>query len=161
MDKAMRKFVSTCLLALMATQATAQTSQPAYSDNRSSPAEVVRSLYNAVNRHEYLRGWSYFRPETAPDYKNFAAGYSDTDHVEIRLGKVMSDGAAGSIHSQVPVALRATGTDGRTTVFEGCYLLTQVQPAVQETPPFRPIMIDSGHLQKSSRSFAQATGSCT
>lgn len=156
----MRKFVSACALALIAAQATAQTSQPAYSDNRSSAADVVRSLYNAINRHEYLRGWSYFRPESAPDFKGFAAGYGDTDHVEIRLGKVMSDGAAGSIHSQVPVALRATSTAGKATVFEGCYLVTQVQPAVQETPPFRPIIIDSGHLQKSTKAFDQAMGSC-
>lgn len=156
----MRKIITTCLLAVLAGQAAAQTNPPVYSDNRSSPADVVSSLYNAINRHEYLRGWSYFRPESAPDYQGFAAGYADTDHVELRLGKVASDGAAGSIHSQVPVALRATATNGKTTVFEGCYLVTQVQPAVQETPPFRPIMIDSGHLQKSTRSFAQAMGSC-
>ena len=28
-------------------------------DDRSSPARVITSLYNAIDRHEYLRAWSY------------------------------------------------------------------------------------------------------
>lgn len=156
----MRLFTPLCLLVLAGSQAFAQTSLPDYSDNRSTAADVVRSLYNAVNRHEYLRGWSYYRPESAPAYRGFADGYADTDQVEIRLGHVTSDGAAGSIHSQVPVALRAISMEGVVTVFEGCYLLTQVQPAIQETPPFRPIMIEVGHMKKSGKTFGKAMGTC-
>ena len=40
----MRKFLSIVILALVANQAKAQTSQPDYSDNRSSAADVIRSL---------------------------------------------------------------------------------------------------------------------
>jgi hypothetical protein len=156
----MRVLAPLCILALVNTQAFAETSLPDYSDNRSSAADVIRSLYNAINRHEYLRGWSYYRPEAAPDYRSFADGYGDTDHVDLRIGQVTADGAAGSIHSQVPIALRALSMEGIVTVYEGCYLLTQVQPAVQEKPPFRPIVIDSGHLKKSSRTFVKAMGIC-
>jgi hypothetical protein len=53
-----------------------------------------------------------------------------------------SGGAAGSIHSQVPVALRATATHGTVAVYVGCYRLVQVQPASKKVPPFRPIVID-------------------
>ena len=78
--------------------------------------------------------------------------------VDIRLGKVTPDGAAGSIHSQVPLALRATATNGKVTMLEGCYLLTQVHPAVQEVSPFRPTVIDEDQIQKSSKTFAKAMG---
>ncbi len=156
----MRVLAPFCILALIGSQALAQTSLPNYSDNRSSAADVVRSLYNAINRHEYLRGWSYYRPESAPDYRSFADGYGDTDQVDLRLGHVTADGAAGSIHSQVPVALRALSMDGIVAVYEGCYLLTQVQPAVQETPPFRPIVIDEGHLKITAKTLAKAMGTC-
>jgi hypothetical protein len=147
------------VLALLATSATAQTNPP-YTDNRSTAADVVTSLYNAINRHEYLRAHSYFRPGAVPDFKPFAAGYAKTTFVEIKLGPVTNEGAAGTIHTQVPIALRATTQDGRKTVFVGCYSLSQVEPALQETAPFRPITIDEGHLQKTSKPFAAASGRC-
>ncbi|MFV0302636.1 MAG: hypothetical protein ACK5IP_17515 [Paracoccus sp. (in: a-proteobacteria)] len=87
-------------------------------------------------------------------------GYADTGSVELRIGEIRSEGAAGSIHSLVPVALRATATDGAVTVFTGCYRLTQVQPALQDTPPFRPIGIDTGRMQLSDQAFDSAMGSC-
>lgn len=73
-----------------------------------------------------LTQWSFYRPVSAPDYKTFAAGYAKPVRVDIGLGKVTSDGAAGSIHSQVPLALRATATNGKVTMLEGCYLLTRI-----------------------------------
>ena len=136
-------------------------SQPVYSDNRSTPADVIQLLSNAIKRHEYLHRWSYYRPVSAPDYQIFAAGYAKPVRVDIRLGKVTPDGAAGSIHSQFPLALRATATNGTVTMIEGCYLLTQVQPTVQEVCPFRPTVIDKGHLQQSSKTFAKAMSTCT
>lgn len=146
-------------LSLATTAAAAQT-VPDYIDDRSSARQVVASLYNAVNRHEYLRAWSYFRPETAPESKAFRDGYADTQAVEVKMGEVLTEGAAGSIHSMVPVALHATATDGAETVFTGCYYLTQVQPGNQEVPPFRPIQIDRGELAKSDQAFEEAMGVC-
>ncbi|MEO8242310.1 MAG: hypothetical protein ABI832_08345 [bacterium] len=153
------RHLAACLFALLATSATAQT-QPDYSDNRSTPADVVTSLYNAINRHEYLRGYSYFRDGAIPDFQAFETGYQDTDHVDLRMGEVTGDGAAGSYHSQVPVAIRAVDSAGRSTVYTGCYRLTQVQPAIQEVPPFRPIQIDEGHLAVSRQPFESAMGQC-
>ena len=56
-----------------------------------------------------------------------------------------TEGAAGSIYGSVPVAIAATGTDGATRVFAGCYTTRQVQPSIQE-PPFRPLEIVEGAL---------------
>ncbi|MCT4331758.1 hypothetical protein MU516_02610 [Paracoccus sp. YLB-12] len=129
-------------------------------DDRSSAERVVTSLYNAIDRQEYLRGWSYFSESTAPAYEEFRDGYANTEAVELRIGEATSEGAAGSIHSSVPVALRATTTDGTTTVYQGCYRLTQVQPAIQDAPPYRPIQIDSGALTPTDQPFDTAMGQC-
>lgn len=153
----MRPLLALCL-ALAAPPALAQNDQ--YIDDRSSPERVVTSLYNAIARHEYLRGWSYFKPDTAPPLDQFIAGYAETDTVALRIGEVQTEGAAGSIHASVPVALKATATDGSETVFAGCYRLTQVQPAAQEEPPFRPIQIDEGSLEETDQPFDSAMGSC-
>lgn len=147
------------LLLSLAAPAAAQT-LPDYIDDRSSPERIVTSLYNAINRQEYLRGWSYFRPDAAPPYQEFRDGYADTASVALRLGEVTSEGAAGSIHSLVPVVLQAIAADGRATVFTGCYRLTQVQPGAQDMPPFRPIQIDGGRLKPSEESFDHATAQC-
>lgn len=134
--------------------------EPDYLDDRSTPARVVESLYNAIGRREYLRAWSYFRDGAAKPFEVFRDGYADTISVDLRVGDVTGEGAAGSIHSAVPVALRAASRDGTETVFEGCYRLVQVQPAVQETPPFRPIQIEAGILRKTGTPFETAMGAC-
>lgn len=131
-----------------------------YLDDRSTPERLISSFYNAINRNEYLRAWSYFRDDAAPEYDTFRDGYADTASVRLRTGEVTSEGAAGSIHSLVPVVIEATGTGGETTVFAGCYKLTQVQPAAQETPPFRPIQIDGGDLTSTDAAFDAAVAAC-
>ena len=84
-----------------------------YRDDRSTPESLVQSLYNAIDRHEYLRGWSYFSDDSGrPTFDDFAAGYEDTDTVRLKVGEVTSEGAAGSIFSAVPVAIEGTKTDG-------------------------------------------------
>ncbi|MCO6363094.1 hypothetical protein [Paracoccus sp. 08] len=130
-----------------------------YLDDRSTADRVVASLYNAINRQEYLRAHSYFDPRTAPDLAAFREGYATTQSVRLRQGEVIADGAAGTLHFAVPVAIEAVITDG-TTVYTGCYRLSQVQPAAQELPPFRPIDIDSGELSASDTSFDTAMGIC-
>ncbi|MFT3972040.1 MAG: hypothetical protein QM699_00760 [Amaricoccus sp.] len=132
----------TALALLFAGPAFAQ-DLPPYLDDRSDPAALVRSYYNAVARHEYARAYGYL--ETPPDYPAFSAGYADTATVGIALGPVTTEGAAGSIYGTVPVAVRATSASGAVTTFAGCYTTRQVQPSIQE-PPFRPIGITAGHL---------------
>jgi hypothetical protein len=148
------------LLIALAGPALAETEPNVFMDDRSSPESVVISFYNAIHRHEYLRAWSYYDPDDAPDYPGFRDGYAGTDSVKLRVGEVQSEGAAGSIQSSVPVALRATATDGTETIYTGCYRLTQVQPANQDMPPFRPIQIDAGEMVVSDQPFASAMGVC-
>lgn len=148
-------------LALLAAPLSASAQTGEFIDDRSSAARVVTSLYNAIDRGEYLRAWSYFAEGAAPPFEEFSAGYADTADVALRLGETGSEGAAGTIRFTVPVAIRATAADGTETVFTGCYALAQVQPANQATPPYRPISIEAGTLRETDADFATAMGECT
>jgi hypothetical protein len=147
-------------LALAALLAAPALAEPAYVDDRSDPAAILRSYYNAVNRREYARAWSYFGDEKpAADYAAFVAGYADTAAVELALGPVTTEGAAGSIYGTVPVAIAATGPDGAPRVFAGCYTTRQIQPAIQE-PPFRPLEILRGTLHAAEAPLEAALPEC-
>lgn len=150
--------ILTLITALSAPAALA--APPAYEDDRSTQEALVQSFYNAINRKEYLRAWSYFQSGSAPDYATFKSGYSDTMAVELKLGETSSEGAAGSVQFKLPVAIRAHQSDGSSTVFEGCYTVVQVDPSVQDAPPFRPIQIASAHLYASSSGFDSASPTC-
>ncbi|MGD9480240.1 hypothetical protein [Shinella sp. G-2] len=122
--------------------------EPDYYDNRSDAAALVTSLYNAIDRKEYARAWDYFgERKPAADFQAFAQGYATTEAVDVVTGAVSEEGAAGSVYYQVPVAIRAHHADGTEAVFAGCYVVRQVNPAIQE-PPFRPLQIESGSLDR-------------
>ncbi|MEP9389392.1 DUF1176 domain-containing protein [Mesorhizobium sp. KR9-304] len=127
-----------------------------YIDDRSSAATIVKSLYNSVNRKEYARAWDYFGDEKpATDFKAFADGYASTERVDVEIGAVSEEGAAGSIFYSVPVAIRAVGADGSEKVFAGCYTARQVNAQIQE-PPFRPLHIDKGSLKPADGDLVDA-----
>lgn len=117
-----------------------------YKDDRSSAQDVVRSLYNAINRHEYARAYDYFAAPPAKDYATYEAGFADTDHVDVLLGTVSPDGAAGKTYYAVPTAIKSTDTKGNSEYFAGCYTVVAVNGGIQE-PPFRPFQIDKGALK--------------
>ncbi|MBA8906147.1 MULTISPECIES: DUF1176 domain-containing protein [Aminobacter] len=127
-----------------------------YLDDRSDAAAVVRSLYNAVSRKEYARAWDYFGDaKPAKDFAEFAKGYEKTERVEIETGAVSSDGAAGSIFYNIPVAIRAIDKDGTEKVFAGCYTARQVNGSIQE-PPFTPIQLEKGALKPAEGNLSEA-----
>ncbi len=103
------------LAALIAAPAHAQGNVPDYVDDRSTPAALVQSHYNAINRGEYLRAWSYFganayaRDDDADaqaDYEAMKTLYEEPAFFEVLTGTVTEEGAAGSTYSYVPVALK-------------------------------------------------------
>ena len=117
-----------------------------YSDDRSSAADVVRSLYNAINLHQYARAYDYFSVPPAKDYATYEQGFADTARVDVITGEVFSDGAAGSIYYSVPTAIKATDTKGKAKYFSGCYTVRAVNASIQE-PPFQPLHIEKGALK--------------
>jgi len=135
------------LATLLATPAFAQ-EPPAYIDDRSTGAAVVKSYYNAIDRREYARAYSYFGASAAPDFAEWAKGYADTEAVTATIGDAAEEGAAGSLYYAVPVVLDVTRTDGGTVRFAGCYTLRLVQPANQEQPPFEGVHIEAATLKE-------------
>lgn len=143
--------------ALLALPAFAQDMpHPAYQDDRSSPAALVQSLYNAINREEYLRAWSYYGTNVSAqadddaayaDYEAFKKGYEETLAVTLLTGEASEEGAAGTTYYYLPVAIDATNHDGSRAQFAGCFTLKQAQPSNQDAPPFSPLHIDHGTLK--------------
>lgn len=121
-----------------------------YYDDRSTAAAVIESFYNAISRSEYLRAWSYFAhadsADQQADFEAFAAGYQDTESVQLVVGPEITEGAAGTIYYTIAAAIEATRTDGSTESFAGCYTLRLSQPAIQAAPPFEPMAITEGEL---------------
>jgi hypothetical protein len=116
-----------------------------YLDNRSGPEEVLRSLFNAVNRREYVRAYSYWEPNApklAP-FDTFEKGYENTQSVMVTFGTITNGFGAGQIYYSVPLTLVAQTADGKTQTFVGCYTLHLAQPSIQGKPPFQPLAIAS------------------
>ncbi|TIS03830.1 MAG: DUF1176 domain-containing protein, partial [Mesorhizobium sp.] len=144
---------ATALFSLAGIGRSALAAEAPYIDDRSSAEAVVRSLYSAINRHEFARAWGYFGDtKPAKDFDAFIKGYDSTDTVEVKTGAVSDEGAAGSIYYSVPVAIQATDKKGEAKIFAGCYTLRQVNAQIQE-PPFQPIFIDKGALKPSTSDF--------
>jgi Protein of unknown function (DUF1176) len=133
-------------IALLACAQTAAWAEDAYLDNRSSAEELVRSLYNAVNNHDYARAFDYFASPPAKDFAAFQSGYEHTARVDVITGEVVGDGAAGSTYFSVPTIIKATDDKGVAKVFIGCYTIRQVNGPIQE-PPYRPMQIEKGALK--------------
>ena len=132
-----------CIAALLlgVTALPAFAAPPAYLDDRSTAAALVRSFYNAINRHEYARAYSYFDAKGAPQpYGPFAAGYADTASVAVATGVASSDGAAGSTYFTLPVAIDAAQSNGTHRQFAGCYVTRLIDPGIQD-PPVTPMVI--------------------
>jgi hypothetical protein len=122
-----------------------------YLDDRSDAVLVLRSLFNAINSHEYLRAYSYWQDTTQlPSFDQFQKGYENTASVDLTTGTVTPDAGAGQIYYSVPVVLKSKTTAGEQQTFSGCYTLHLAQPAIQATPPFEPLGIRSGNLSQAA-----------
>ncbi len=127
-----------------------------YIDDRSDPANLIQSFYNAVTRKEYARAWDYYGDEKpAADVETFAHGYDDTAQVNVITGNVAMEGAAGSTFYYLPVSIVSFAADGSEKVFSGCYTFRLADPSIQE-PPFRPLHIEKGSLKLSNVSYEEA-----
>ncbi len=139
----------------LALAAGAASAEEPYLDDRSSPQQLVRSLYNAISRKEYPRAWSYFAEKPAADLATYGEGYADTDSVLVRVGRVSEEGAAGTTHYALPVAIEARTADGDPQVYGGCYEFRLANPQIQGED-FAPLQIVRGDLQSSNRSIDDA-----
>lgn len=149
-----RRPTAALLLASTALLAKGAAAEEAYTDDRSDAAALVRSFYNAVNKHEYARAWGYFGDaKPSKSFDAFVAGYEKTERVEVLTGAVAAEGAAGSTFYYVPVAISATDTGGGSSTFAGCYLARLANPQIQGVP-FRPMYLEKGSLKPADGELA-------
>jgi len=142
-------------IALLAAIAPATAADAPYLDDRSAPAALIESLYNAISRREYARAWSYFSKKPAASLDAYAEGFADTDSVRVAVGYPSEHGAAGTTHFYVPVAIEATGAGSQTQVYSGCYELQLADPQLQGED-FAPLNIAGGRLSVSTQSLPLA-----
>jgi hypothetical protein len=132
-----------------------------YLDDRSTPQSVISSFYNAIDRQEYARAYSYYADgQGAPKFADFQQGYADTKSVKVTFGKAAAEGAAGSTYWTLPVSLDAVNAAGKHSYFSGCYTLRLANPSIQAVPPFEPLHITDGKLKSAKgagKSFAPAS----
>jgi hypothetical protein len=120
---------------------------PDYLDDKSTAAALIESYYNAINRQEYARAYTYWDSDSSQgSYKKFAKGYEDTAYVEVMVGDVTEDAGMSKVYSAVPVAIDAEDSDGKHKQFAGCYTVLFVQPSVVE-PPYYGMVIEKGSLK--------------
>ncbi|QGA55931.1 hypothetical protein [Brucella sp. 2280] len=130
---------------------------PDYRDDRSTPQALMESYYNAINRKEYTRAYSYYSEEgREPDFKTFVKGYEKTKSVKVALRKTEPDPGAGQIYWSQPLAIEAEDEDGKKEVFTGCYTIHLTNPSMQEEPPFKPMEIMTGSLTRSPLSLEKS-----
>lgn len=123
-----------------------------YIDDRSTPSQVIVSLYNAINRREYLRAYNYWRtPSTSlGSYSSYAAGYQDTASVDLVFGQITGDAGMSQVYYTVPVILKTASNNGVHTNYAACYVVHQSAPGVFGAPPFEPMGIDRGQAKLSN-----------
>jgi hypothetical protein len=100
--------------------------------SQDSPAEVLASFYNAINRQEYQRAYGYWETPPTP-YDQFVQGYADTASVQqIVQPPTFIDAGAGNLHAAIPTVLVASKRDGSQQRFGGCYVThkANIQPDV-------------------------------
>jgi hypothetical protein len=151
----MRVIRSTCVFAALCAWIVPALAAAPYFDDRSTPETLMRSLYNAINRHEYSRAYSYFSTPPTKNLDDFAKGYEKTASVKLLEGTATSEGAAGSTYFSLPVAIEAADTDGSKQVFAGCYTLRLSDPTIQ-TVPFTPLHIEKGDLKPAKGTLRDA-----
>lgn len=142
----MRRIFGALLVVSAVLPALAQNAE-VYLDDRSTAVSLLRSYYNAINRHEYARAWSYWDGHAPnPDYQDFVDGFADTVQVTLFTGEEMSEGAAGSTFHSVAMAIEALDGNGTRQTYAGCVTLRLAQPAIQE-PPFHGLHIERAGLR--------------
>ncbi len=123
---------------------------PDYLDDRSTPQKLLESYYNAINRKEYARAYSYYAEgQLGDDFEKYAKGYAGTESVSVKIGSSEPDPGAGQIYWSVPIAIESKLAEGKAQVYTGCYTISMSNPAMQAVPPFKPMAIMAGTLSKS------------
>ena len=126
--------------------ASAPADDPAYFDNRSDAVSVLISYFNAIDRREYDRAYSYWETSSqVGSYAAFVAGFANTQSIIVTTGAVGGSAGAGQRYFVVPVTLQSTTTSGPQT-FVGCFVEHLALPELQQSTPFHGLSLSSATI---------------
>lgn len=127
-------------------------------DDRSTAASLMLSYVNAINRHEYLRAYSYWINPSSylGTLDAFTSAYANVQSESITMGAVSADGAAGSTYFSFPVVFTDSLNGGGSSKYSGCYVLRLPQPGNYGEPPIQPLNIDRGNKTAVSASTSDS-----
>ena len=95
---------------------------------------TLQSYFEAIDRGEYVRAYTYWNYLGKASQRNFAQFHSEfaaIEHVIVDVGEPEIGGAAGSVYAEVPAAIVMTQSDQTTRTFCGTYTLRRAN-----VPPF-------------------------
>ena len=143
-------------------QASVLAQETPYLDDRSSPQTLIASYFNALNSHDFARAWLYWDNEIeGTNFEDFVEGYTGVEAIEFKLGHPNSEGAAGSIFTQVPYAMMTLDADGWTKTYQGCFLTRIATPNIQ-SPPYLGLHFWEGYLTPVKEKFEDVSlGECS
>lgn len=137
------------ILAVVATLATAPVlaEDPPFIDDRSTPRQVIASFYNAIERQEQARAYSYLGQYTAPaDFEAWATPFYDVAEVDLLLGEPVTHTTAGSISYDLPVVAGFTDWHGAQRYEVGCIGVLYTLPH-DAVPPYQSMYISGYRMQ--------------
>jgi hypothetical protein len=108
---------------------------PTAYDNTATPADVLKSFYNAINRHDFRRAYSYLSFTDGRSLRQFTAGYADTgfDYIVRLISAPYQNAANDHALTCVGIQLLAHNKNGQTVPYGGWYL---VKRATGQNPQF-------------------------
>src|SRR5690242_13300409 len=108
----MRRFLSLgCLVLLFILSSTfivaAEEVVPVYFEQKTEPAALLASYYNAIARHEYDRAYNYWSSTPFGQTRTqFAAGFAQTTRFEVYVRVPARVGvAAGNVYADLPTLI--------------------------------------------------------
>lgn len=132
-------------------------------DNTDGPANVVHSFYNAINRREYARAYSYlsFLPGDAQDRQKFVDGYATTSAVTLTTLQQApyTNDASFNATTCVAFGLTTQETTGAAKHYGGWYL---VRSTTGEAPTYGGwrIVMDGAHSTQGGRATIPPQARC-
>ena len=135
--------------------------EPVYLDDRSTPKTLIASYFNALNRQEFVRAWGYWDDQIAgTNFEDYVEGFSSVIASEFKMGTPVSEGAAGSIFTKIPLVVMSVDEDGWKEVYQGCFLTRIATPNIQ-SPPYLGLHFWQGYLTPIEESFKDTPlGNC-
>ena len=135
-------------------------------DDRAHPVFLIASYYNAINLGDYARAYEYWNGNEpgGATLAEFTEGFANTESVEgWAMLPLATEGAAGSVYTEVPVLLRAALINGEEQLFAGCFTTRRsnvpVGDATEPDPNWH--LFDATLQEIDALEVGEATASCT